>query len=100
MYFRIDLRWSSRPSALSVEAWHAHVPGALARIALVRGASSMNLWGARDIQRRVEKLEWYHTIELGQGIVTPGSFDHRPYLAGLPDPAEVRWPARAGRGHL
>ena len=30
---------------------------------------------------------WYHSIELEPGTVTPGLFDHRPYVAryGLPD---------------
>jgi tRNA (mo5U34)-methyltransferase len=30
---------------------------------------------------------WYHSIDLGQGLVTPGQFDHRPLLAHyrLPD---------------
>jgi tRNA (mo5U34)-methyltransferase len=31
-------------------------------------------------------LSWYHTIDLGHGLVTPGQYDHRPYLSyyGLP----------------
>ena len=35
----------------------------------------------------VQALEWYHTIDLGNGIVTPGHYDHRPYLCHyrLPD---------------
>jgi len=35
----------------------------------------------------VPKIHWYHTIDLGNGIVTPGTYDHRPYLAayGFPD---------------
>lgn len=24
--------------------------------------------------------DWYHTIDLGHGVATPGSFDHRPHL--------------------
>jgi tRNA (mo5U34)-methyltransferase len=32
------------------------------------------------LRERVAAIEWYHTIDLGGGIVTPGSFDHRPYL--------------------
>jgi SAM-dependent methyltransferase len=31
------------------------------------------------IRRLVETIPWYHTIEL-QGVLTPGRFDHRPYL--------------------
>ena len=35
---------------------------------------------------RLEKLTWYHTIELPGGVTTPGIYDHRPYLPlyGLP----------------
>jgi tRNA (mo5U34)-methyltransferase len=34
---------------------------------------------------------WYHTIELAPGVVTPGWFDLRPILDGLP------WPEVAGK---
>ena len=34
----------------------------------------------RDLASRVEKVDWYHTIELAPGLVTPGLFDHRPYV--------------------
>jgi len=39
-----------------------------------------------ELRRRVDALSWYHTLDLGQGVVTPGFYDHRPYLAhyGLP----------------
>lgn len=39
-----------------------------------------------ELKKRVENLIWYHTIDLGQGVVTPGIYDHRPYLKnyGLP----------------
>ena len=40
-----------------------------------------------ELAREVASNTWYHTIDLGEGIVTPGMFDHRPavdrYL--LPD---------------
>jgi hypothetical protein len=41
----------------------------------------------QDKQRRVAELAWYHTVDLGDGIVTPGQYDHRPILGhyGLPD---------------
>jgi len=35
---------------------------------------------APTLSERVAAIEWYHTIDLGGGIVTPGSFDHLPYL--------------------
>jgi tRNA (mo5U34)-methyltransferase len=33
-----------------------------------------------SLEQAIARVEWYHTIDLGNGIVTPGSFDHRPYL--------------------
>ncbi len=40
-----------------------------------------------DSASLVASLSWYHTMNLGSGIVTPGAYDHRPYLHhyGLPD---------------
>jgi tRNA (mo5U34)-methyltransferase len=40
-----------------------------------------------DLAEAVEKLVWYHTIELPGGVTTPGFFDHRPLVPhyGLPD---------------
>jgi hypothetical protein len=40
----------------------------------------------RRIQETVETLSWYHTVDLGNGVVTPGLCDHRPYPGsyGLP----------------
>jgi tRNA (mo5U34)-methyltransferase len=39
-----------------------------------------------SLEQRVNSIEWYHTIDLGNGIVTPGSFNHGPYVDqfGLP----------------
>lgn len=43
--------------------------------------------GENDVAASVESIFWYHTIELPNGIVTKGIFDHRPLvpLYGLPD---------------
>ena len=44
----------------------------------------------KDIMKRVSSTtEWYHSIDLGHGIVTPGYFDHRPdlHLYKLPENA-------------
>jgi len=38
---------------------------------------------------RVAAIDWYHTIDLGHGIVTPGMFDHRGYLAQVPIPVDL-----------
>jgi tRNA (mo5U34)-methyltransferase len=39
------------------------------------------------LARRIEAHPWYHTIELPEGIITPGVYDHRPLVGvyGLPD---------------
>ena len=34
-------------------------------------------------------LEWYHSIDLGYGIVTPGVFDHRPIMHHYPIPERL-----------
>lgn len=34
----------------------------------------------KALLERVGEVAWYHSIDLGQGVVTPGDFDHRPYL--------------------
>lgn len=34
-----------------------------------------------ELARAVAEIEWYHTIDLGNGVVTPGYYDHRPLLA-------------------
>jgi len=39
-----------------------------------------------DLRRRVDELFWYHTIELPDGIVTPGWFDLRPIVDVMPWP--------------
>jgi tRNA (mo5U34)-methyltransferase len=40
-----------------------------------------------DHAARVRELSWYHTLELGPGLVTEGWFDLRPYVDeyGLPE---------------
>ncbi len=41
-----------------------------------------------EIERRVGSVEsWYHCIELGEGVVTPGTFDMRPFVGdyGIPE---------------
>ena len=42
-----------------------------------------------DLQAEVEKYPWYHTLELGGGVVTKGIFDHRPVLDRYPIPADL-----------
>ncbi len=43
----------------------------------------------RAIVERIKDHGWYHTIELGHGVRTPGLFDHGPALAHFPLPASL-----------
>src|SRR3954451_10966319 len=45
--------------------------------------------GASDLQAEVERYPWYHTLELGDGVVTKGMFDHRPHLQHYPIPSDL-----------
>jgi len=45
---------------------------------------------ARAIQERVDAIEWYHTIELPHGVVTPGTVDHRRQIERYGLPADMR----------
>jgi tRNA (mo5U34)-methyltransferase len=38
---------------------------------------------------RVAALAWYHTLDLGDGVVTPGEYDLRPILGRLPLPRSL-----------
>jgi tRNA (mo5U34)-methyltransferase len=42
-----------------------------------------------DLQAEVERYPWYHTIDLGNGVVTKGMFDHRPVLDRYPLPEDL-----------
>ena len=35
---------------------------------------------ASGLDEVVARYRWYHTLDLGQGVVTPGMFDHRPVV--------------------
>lgn len=41
------------------------------------------------LRERVSQLEWYHTLELAPGVVTPGWFDTRELVAKLPFPTSL-----------
>jgi tRNA (mo5U34)-methyltransferase len=42
-----------------------------------------------DLAAEVERYPWYHTLELGDGVVTKGMFDHRPVLTHYPIPEDL-----------
>lgn len=45
--------------------------------------------GAASLQAAVSRFPWYHTLDLGHGVVTQGMFDHRPVLDRYPIPADL-----------
>jgi tRNA (mo5U34)-methyltransferase len=44
---------------------------------------------AQALQAQVDSTGWYHTIDLGHGVCTPGQFDHRDLLPMYQLPASV-----------
>lgn len=42
-----------------------------------------------SLRSRVGDIEWYHTMDLGQGVTTPGWFDLRPLLSQYPLPERL-----------
>jgi tRNA (mo5U34)-methyltransferase len=44
---------------------------------------------AESLQAKVAAREWYHTIDLAPGVVTPGWFDTRGVVSDLPLPASL-----------
>lgn len=42
-----------------------------------------------DLQTAIASHVWYHTIDLGDGVITPGWFDLRPIVDALPWPDVV-----------
>src|SRR3954469_5426624 len=51
--------------------------------------SNQSAVDAPPLQRKVDALGWYHTIELPGGVVTPGEFDHRELLEHYPLPGRL-----------
>lgn len=43
----------------------------------------------QKILQEISTVEWYHTIDIGHGVATPGMFDHRPYLAHYKLPEDL-----------
>ena len=54
-----------------------------------------------EIKRRVNEFEWYHTIDLGHGITTPGAYDLRPLVKhyGIPNSLAGKTVLDVGPGH-
>lgn len=45
---------------------------------------------AEDLRARVAAIEWYHTIELARGVLTPGWLDHRGVVSRIPLPSSLQ----------
>jgi len=43
-----------------------------------------------ELEKRASEIEWYHTIELAQGLTTPGWFDTRPVPEKIGFPVDLR----------
>ena len=46
----------------------------------------------------LSQFYWYHTIDLGKGLITPGDYDYRPVLSALPVPGGHDGDDSPGRG--
>ena len=45
--------------------------------------------GTQTLEAQVAALEWYHTLELAPGVVTPGRLDTRRVVDAIPFPASL-----------
>jgi len=52
-------------------------------------SSAAKSGGQQAVLERIAPINWYHTIEVGSGVVTPGMFDHRAYLQHYPIPERL-----------
>src|SRR5947209_18146324 len=42
-----------------------------------------------DLREEVAKIHWWHSIDLGDGVVTPGGYDNREQLRRAAMPADL-----------
>lgn len=42
-----------------------------------------------DLRREVERIEWFHRMDLGHGVVTPGRYDNHAMLRTIGMPANL-----------
>ena len=54
-----------------------------------------------EIRRRVDDYEWYHAIDLGNGVITPGQYDLEPMLPhyGIADSLDGKSVLDVGPAH-
>jgi len=81
---RVDERYAGPLRALKRAIWPK--PAAAATADPAAPSTDGSAAGA-ELLAKVQQIRWYHTMDLGHGVVTPGFFDHRPVLRRyhLPD---------------
>lgn len=75
---------------LSVQRRDPMVAATLYRNIRDRRPTAKDQTGEESLSKQVAAAFWYHTIELPQGIVTPGTYDHRPLLSRYGIPQDLR----------
>lgn len=81
-------RYLVKPGLRRVGRRNGHAPAQAAKpIGPAVPASVHSDPRAAEIWERISNLGWYHTIDLGHGIATPGFIDNRPtvHLFGIPE---------------
>jgi tRNA (mo5U34)-methyltransferase len=43
----------------------------------------------QQISSRINRVQWYHTLHVGEGVMTPGVFDYNPLISLCPFPASM-----------
>ncbi|HET6908281.1 MAG TPA: methyltransferase domain-containing protein [Mycobacteriales bacterium] len=84
-----SLRFAERLPVLAPRLRDARAAVAFRDVAHEEGEHQAQLRGVTgddELSKRIREISWYHTIELPNGVVTPGQFNHRALVAryGLP----------------
>ena len=76
-----------KPTLHALESVRVTVSGAVASLRTTNSPAAEKVLPAQQltteqqaILKRIEGLDWYHTIDLGHGMTTPGRFNHLPLL--------------------
>src|SRR3546814_5901121 len=79
--------WASiRLRTSAVGASRSARRGGMRRRTYVVACGGISPMDQPSIRSQVDRLPWYHTIDLGNGVVTPGEYDHRPAVRHVPLP--------------
>lgn len=64
-------------------------PGVVTHVFYPRPASVPEQGPNAEFLEQVRAHKWYHTIDLGDGVLTPGFYDHAPALDFIPLPQDL-----------